>query len=267
MSPLSKDLSGIILPYDHFGNHLGPNGTTIDKELEKKNFEKAGNCLAEVWNQSEIDGYPIQAKYIPPGQQQFGSVPEKSEAWKSIHVRQSQYLIQVVKCDDVECCGIQRTNLKAYLHDGFLPAPVKYTKDATGMVPASRDATEAGHFIGLSKRICLKMLDPDYLYKNESRFPLPYDYYCPSLTDKKLEERVCKECGLYFASKKSQTAHGKVHRAKEQEEITYFFYQVGSETEIGNVENNTLEDRGDDEDRMHIIEDMSSWYTPDFEEI
>ena len=48
MSPLSKDLSGIILPHDHYGNHLGPSGETVDRDLELQNLEKAGNCLAEI---------------------------------------------------------------------------------------------------------------------------------------------------------------------------------------------------------------------------
>ncbi|KZR97817.1 Uncharacterized protein APZ42_007100, partial [Daphnia magna] len=42
MAPLSKELSGLILPHDHFGTHLDNSGRTIDDELEEKNFEHAG---------------------------------------------------------------------------------------------------------------------------------------------------------------------------------------------------------------------------------
>ena len=42
MSNLSKELSGVILPHDHFGNHLDHNNNTIDEELELQNFEYAG---------------------------------------------------------------------------------------------------------------------------------------------------------------------------------------------------------------------------------
>jgi len=36
MAPLSRELSGLILPHDHFGSHLDANGKTTDAELEKK---------------------------------------------------------------------------------------------------------------------------------------------------------------------------------------------------------------------------------------
>ncbi|KZR95977.1 Uncharacterized protein APZ42_009943, partial [Daphnia magna] len=36
MAPLSKELSGLILPHDHFGTHLVNSGRTIDDELEEK---------------------------------------------------------------------------------------------------------------------------------------------------------------------------------------------------------------------------------------
>ena len=48
MAPLSHDLSGLILPHDHCGSHLDNNGKTIDSELEKQNFQKAGEVLADV---------------------------------------------------------------------------------------------------------------------------------------------------------------------------------------------------------------------------
>lgn len=52
MAPLSKDVSGIILPYDAYGNHLDKSGRTVDDELEKRNFAAAGEALAEVWSSS-----------------------------------------------------------------------------------------------------------------------------------------------------------------------------------------------------------------------
>ena len=48
MAPLSHDTEGVLLPHDHFGNHLGSNGETIDLDLKKKNFQKAAEILADV---------------------------------------------------------------------------------------------------------------------------------------------------------------------------------------------------------------------------
>jgi len=268
MSPLSKDLSGIILPHDSYGSHLGANGSTIDKGLEIRKFEKAENCLAEVWNESVLDGYPVHATYVTPGQRQFGSVPQKSEGWKSIHVRQSQYLLQVVKCEDFDCCGPMRSNLKSYLPSGFLPPPLKFIRNSAGIVPAPRGSAEDGKFIGLSKRMCLNKLDPEYIFKETYHFPLPYDFHCPSLSDKQLEERICKECGIYFSSKKSQTAHAKMHRAFASEGVTYFYYDVDSVTEpISDDESDNESLYDEDSDTMHIIQDLSSWYDGNFEEV
>ena len=64
MAPLSKDTAGIILPFDTFGSHLDGSNKTVNVELEIKNFEAAGNILAEVWSESVIDSYPVVATYI-----------------------------------------------------------------------------------------------------------------------------------------------------------------------------------------------------------
>ena len=48
MAPLSHDIAEVILLYDHFGNHLGSNGETIDLNLKKKNFQKAAEILANL---------------------------------------------------------------------------------------------------------------------------------------------------------------------------------------------------------------------------
>ena len=67
MAPLSKDTSGIILPFDTFGSHLNSSNKTIDPVLEEKNFKTAGEILADVWSETIIDNYPVVAKYQPPG--------------------------------------------------------------------------------------------------------------------------------------------------------------------------------------------------------
>ena len=66
MAPLSHDLAGLVLPHDHFGSHLNDSGVTINLDLEKLNFRKAGQILAERWSHSVIDGFPCVAEYIQP---------------------------------------------------------------------------------------------------------------------------------------------------------------------------------------------------------
>ena len=50
MAPLSRDLSGLVLSHEHYGTHLNVSGKTINRELEVKNFKKAGETLDEVNN-------------------------------------------------------------------------------------------------------------------------------------------------------------------------------------------------------------------------
>lgn len=55
MAPLRRELSGLIIPHDHFGSHLDSNNKTIDENLERNNFEFAGKTLGEVWSNLRID--------------------------------------------------------------------------------------------------------------------------------------------------------------------------------------------------------------------
>lgn len=45
MAPLSRELSGVVLPYDRCGNHLDSSGKTVDPQLERLNFHHAGSVF------------------------------------------------------------------------------------------------------------------------------------------------------------------------------------------------------------------------------
>ena len=121
MAPLTKDTSGVILQFDAFGPHLDASNKTIDMELEKKNFKAAGEILAEIWSESIINGHPIKARYVDPQERSIDTT--EIEVWKNVHVQQSQYMLQIVKCTDQRCCKF-RTNYLTYVPERFLPPPV-----------------------------------------------------------------------------------------------------------------------------------------------
>lgn len=50
MAPLSRDLAGLILPHNFFGNHLDNQGKTVDSHLEEANFGKAGAVLGTIYS-------------------------------------------------------------------------------------------------------------------------------------------------------------------------------------------------------------------------
>ena len=97
MAPLSKDTSGIILPFDKFGSHLDSSNKTIDIELEMKNFTAAGEILASVWSESVIDGFPVVAEWSDPANASL-TIDSVDQDWIDNHVNQSRYLLQIVRC-------------------------------------------------------------------------------------------------------------------------------------------------------------------------
>ena len=100
---LSKELAGLILQHNHFGTHLNKKGEAIDEALQLKNFEHAGQILAEVWSGMVFDGHPCISENVSDEPVQLPQ--QMSEEWKAIHVRQSHFFLQIVKCNDRECCS------------------------------------------------------------------------------------------------------------------------------------------------------------------
>ena len=108
MSPLSHDIAGAILPHDAYGSHLDANGKRVDSDLEKENFFKASEILAEIWSNTVIDGHAVDCQAVRLDKEFIPA--EVSALWISRHVQQSRYAIQVVKCFDDECCQPFETN-------------------------------------------------------------------------------------------------------------------------------------------------------------
>ena len=98
MAPLFRDLPGIVLPYDHFGNQLDSSGKTIDREMEEKNFQKAAEVLSEVWEKTLIDGYSMNCRAAPVDNLCISRTCDA--VWVAKHCQQSRYCLQIVKCQD-----------------------------------------------------------------------------------------------------------------------------------------------------------------------
>jgi hypothetical protein len=204
MAPLSHDLAGLILPHAHFGSHLNSQGETIDDELEKRNFAHAGKILAEVWSGTIIDECPVVAEYIEePENAETDQLLEKNAVWHSRHVQESQYMLQIVKCNDRSCCNQFRSSLLSVLPERFIkaPIPIKPTPDGlkydmSGKIPS----------LWLNQSIST-LENPVMTERLRRKYTvIPYDIACPTITDK-LDKRVCKYCHKYFASIKSVNNH------------------------------------------------------------
>ena len=108
MTLLSHDLSGPILPHYHFVSHLNASGKTIDAALDKANFKKAGETLAEIWGQTVIDGYSVHAVYVEPNSTSI-SRPTPNIQWCNDHVQQSQYF--AFKCSDAASAVVKEEQI------------------------------------------------------------------------------------------------------------------------------------------------------------
>lgn len=58
IAPLSRELTGFILEQDSLSSHLSSRNETVAQNLEKRNFERAGSVLADVWKTVTIDSRP-----------------------------------------------------------------------------------------------------------------------------------------------------------------------------------------------------------------
>ena len=215
MAPLSKELSGLILPHDHFGTHLDEQGRTIDDEKEKENFKFAGQTLAEIWSDVIIDSYPVVAKYVDPDSESElkpERLVSKDETWFANHVRTSQYCTQIVKCFDETCCSKPRSSYFSLIPGRFLTPPIPLIQSENdGLKAPERSESETNHKFAplfISQNLKLDQILP----RSTRNFKvLPYDLFCPSVQSQ-LSERCCKECSLYFASKVMLKKHISVHK-------------------------------------------------------
>jgi len=139
--------------------------------------------------------------------------------WYSKHVHESQYLLQVLKCTNVECCCSTRSSLRYLLPDWFLLPPIKIKQTSNGFV-VSEPCTNDGIYIELLARLSLKLVP-----KIKDFIQIPYDWFCPSIHNK-LIKRVCNESGLYHNSNTTKTLPA-VYNLRELylvELVSYYVY-------------------------------------------
>ena len=78
-------------------------------------FAAAGDILAEVWSESATDSYPVVLEYLsPPENIHEAMIFMEGEEWKAKHVMQSQYMLQIVRCNDNTCYDKWQTNYSEF---------------------------------------------------------------------------------------------------------------------------------------------------------
>ena len=188
-------MSGLILPHDHFGTHLDNNGRTIDTDLEIKNFEHAGGVLAEVWSSTVVNGHSVTAEFIDV--EATSDITRKSEKWRAEHLRSSQYILQIVKCLDEECCGQFNSSYLQIVPDRFLPPPIPVVQKADGLSIVRTGSDSKATYLALHQAASMTHVIPDPIkakYKT-----LPYDLFNPAVRNE-LGKKTCKYCHMLFGT-------------------------------------------------------------------
>ena len=75
------------------------------------------------------------------------------EYWCAIHVLQTQYTLQIVRCNSVECCGPWRSNYIEVFPHRFLPSPVPFERTPYGIRMAEKDYQKGQFYGSLFQRI------------------------------------------------------------------------------------------------------------------
>ena len=160
-------------------------------------------------------------------------------------------MLQIVKCNDSDCCGEMRSVWKDVFPKRFLPAPVKMHHTQAGpQVPLPNDEKVSDIFHNFGMRVLL-----DKIVGIPS---MPHDRYCPSV-QKNLEQRVCPQCGIYHPSiaalKRHQRDAACAYDSNDDKRDS------GSETEI--IE----EEARANEDTVPIINIFELFRNPAFVEL
>ena len=213
MAPLSRELSGLILPHEHCGSHLNSAGLTIDDDLEKENFKFAGETLAKIWSDVSIENFPVVAEYVEPEASEIKeeTLQTKDAKWFAQHVRSSQYFLQIVKCWDRKCCSQPRSSFFRIIPNRFFPLLIPISQSAEhGLTVPELSDHENHKFPSLFAAQLIQM--EEILPRNLRELNvLPYDLFCPSVHSN-LVDRCCKICNMYFASNVILKQHLVIHR-------------------------------------------------------
>ena len=186
-----------------------------------------------------LDKFPVVAEYVENAATNPVDLDEK---WISVHYRISQYLLQVVNCNDLKCCGNFGTTLQSVFPSHFLPGPVPVRQISEGpVVPNVNDVKPSDRFVDLWKAKSIQQLIPKSGFSE-----MPYDLYCPSLKTK-VKNRVCKECDIYYPS----IAACKRHRSHGCKSVLEELYEEASFSEDEEQDQNDVimvDDDDDDDD-------------------
>ena len=165
--------------------------------MEIKNFSYAGKALAEICSNTIIDGHSVVAEYVEPIDRNDILVMEKSAIWQNNHLQESQYFLQIVKCNDRTCCDAPKSSYFSLMKQPFLPPPLPLAQTDDGLQCKIDDVNAQYPSLFVTLNLDKSLLLP----RAHKQFPkyIPYDFACPSVQNI-LQKHICIFCEHYCAS-------------------------------------------------------------------
>ena len=164
-----------------------------------------------------LDNHKTIAKYVtPPTNIDLPGLEEEdvhvpvTENWICDHVQVSKYCLQIVACDNEDCCPNRPCEIKQLIRpffpNGYLPPPAKlrymFKKDRIPLFFSKKDMCSKDlKFVPLPSRA-------HFPAKAET----PFDSFCPSM-QAVLKKSICDQCSRAFPSKAQMLIHRrKLHK-------------------------------------------------------
>ncbi len=191
--------------------------------------------------------------------------------WCATHVLQTQYTIQIIRCNNSSCCTPWRSNYIQVFPHRFLPPPVPFNRSSRGVKMAEIESSSAtinpiSPFYGnLFQRIQFHGIVINRTHNDL----LPFDACCPSLQIK-LPSRICSICKQYIPSAIRLRNHYKIH----QQQYASNFLDYNNNKEEDFLDDNDLNDPYEmsmiqiqpTQNGVCLFTDMIEWLRSDFED-
>ena len=186
--------------------------------------------------------------------------------WCATHVLQTQYTIQIIRCNNPSCCSPWRSNYNRVFPHRFLPPPVPFHRSSRGVRMAEIDSSSAATnpispFYGnLFQRIQFHGIVLNQTKDNL----LPFDACCPSLQTK-LSSRLCSICKQYIPISIRLRNHYRIHETEidydqNKEENILDDHDLHDPYEMSIV---TLDST---QKGVYLFSDIKEWLKSDFED-
>ena len=191
-------------------------GKVIDESLCQTSMDKVCEQVAELFDKKPAFGHKISSQFVSKGKEQ-----DEIQRLKKIkfgmkfyqkHVRMSQLLFQVAKCNDLDCefCdGTWKSNFQEIVGGRFVPVPILMTYGENGFTygrPEFKQKLKPNQWFGNFSQN--KMLNELNMFKNNQLFG--YDFFNGAVSTELLKERTCEDCGYYLMTKGMYEEHLKV---------------------------------------------------------